>query len=261
MTEEKPKITPVKAFEDNYIWCLEQANEPGFVAVDPGDAQAVINFAKQITKPLTAIMVTHHHHDHTGGIEALVDHFGPLPIYGPTQSPYPHITHPLVQAQQVSLLGYTFEILEIPGHTLDHIAYYNHTHGILFCGDTLFLAGCGRIFEGTAQQMYSSLEKIMALPAMTRAYPTHEYSLANLAFAMAVEPSNDALALTQTMCQQLRHEDQVTLPTRLAQEAAINPFVRTTQANVVASAEQYAGQSLPSPWQVFAALRAWKNSF
>jgi len=261
MTLDKPKITPEKAFDDNYIWCLEHAQEDGFVAVDPGNAQAVIDFSSQIEKPITAILVTHHHHDHTGGIDALVQHFGPLPIYGPTQSPYTNITDPLLQSQQILVLGYAFEVLEIPGHTLDHIAYYNEQHGILFCGDTLFLAGCGRLFEGTPQQMFTSLAKIMALPAMTRAYPTHEYSLANLAFARVVEPNNEALALTETMCQQLRDEDQVTLPTRLVQEAAINPFVRTQEPAVVASAEQYAGKTLSSPWQVFAALRTWKNSF
>ena len=137
MTEDNPKITPVKAFDDNYIWCLESPLAKGFVAVDPGDAQAVIDFSKQINKPLTAILVTHHHYDHTGGIQTLLKQFGELPVFGPSASPFAHISHPLEQEQQISTLGYSFNVLEIPGHTLDHIAYYNQQHGILFCGDTL----------------------------------------------------------------------------------------------------------------------------
>ena len=253
-------ITPVKAFDDNYIWCIEVEGQEGFVAVDPGDAQVVLDFAKQQGQPLVGILVTHHHADHTGGIKALVQHFTDIPVYGPSQSPYPHITHSLKDTDSLTILGMEFTVMEIPGHTLDHIAFYNADSELLFCGDTLFLAGCGRVFEGTPKQMHQSLNKIMSLPAMTKAYPTHEYSLANLKFAMMVDGDNDALQLTQTMCQEIRAENQVTLPTRLAQEAAINPFVRTENPAVIASAIKHAGYALNSPAEVFTVLREWKNS-
>ncbi|HAW18002.1 MAG TPA: hydroxyacylglutathione hydrolase, partial [Oceanospirillaceae bacterium] len=180
-------VTPLPAFNDNYIWCIENAEVDGFVVVDPGDSQVVIEQALKLQKKLSAILVTHHHADHTGGIKALLEHFGDLPVYGPANSPYAGITHKLKENDSVRLFDTHFSIMEIPGHTLDHIAYYNDQQGLLFCGDTLFLAGCGRVFEGSPLQMHQSLNKIMALPAMTMAYPTHEYSVANLKFAMAVD--------------------------------------------------------------------------
>jgi|TARA_B110000977_G_scaffold71377_1_gene96843 hydroxyacylglutathione hydrolase len=254
-------ITPLPAFEDNYIWCIEEPQSDVFMVVDPGDAQVVIEHALKIQKKLVAILVTHHHADHTGGIAALVDHFGDLAVHGPNNSPYRGLTHSVKEGDDVDVLGAHFTVIEIPGHTLDHIAYYNEQQGLLFCGDTLFLAGCGRVFEGTAPQMHHSLSKLMALPAMTKAYPTHEYSLANLKFAMAVDGNNESLKLAQQMCQEIREQNEVTLPTRLLQESAINPFVRTHDKAVIASAERYKGQVLASADEVFAALREWKNSF
>ncbi|MBT3437905.1 MAG: hydroxyacylglutathione hydrolase [Oceanospirillaceae bacterium] len=254
-------ITPLPAFEDNYIWCIEREQYDTFAVVDPGDAQVVIDQALKTQKTPSAILVTHHHADHTSGIAALVDHFGELPIYGPANSPYNGITHGVSEGASVDVLGRLFTIMEIPGHTLDHIAYHDDQQGLLFCGDTLFLAGCGRVFEGTPEQMHHSLSKIMALPAMTKAYPTHEYSLANLKFAITVEGDNEALQLTQEMCMQMRADNEVTLPTRLAQEAAINPFVRTHAKTVIASAEAYQNETLTSPSAVFTALRLWKNNF
>ena len=255
------KITPLHAFDDNYIWCIETQESDHFVVVDPGDASVVTSYALKIQKKLSAILVTHHHGDHTGGVAELTAHYSDIPVYGPENSPYQGITHTLKEDSNVNILGVNFNVMEIPGHTLDHIAYFNHQQEILFCGDTLFLAGCGRVFEGTPKQMHHSLSKIMELPPTTRAYPTHEYSLANLEFAMAVDENNAALKLVQKKCKDKRSASQVTLPTTLAQEAAINPFLRVDDKAVIASANKYKANELYHPSEVFAALRQWKNDF
>ena len=255
------KITPLHAFDDNYIWCIETQESDHFVVVDPGDASVVKSYAVKIQKKLSAILVTHHHGDHTGGVAELAAHYSDIPVYGPENSPYQGITHTLKEDSNVNILGVNFNVMEIPGHTLDHIAYFNHQQEILFCGDTLFLAGCGRVFEGTPKQMHHSLSKIMELPPTTRAYPTHEYSLANLEFAMAVDENNAALKLVQKKCKDKRSASQVTLPTTLAQEAAINPFLRVDNKAVIASANKYKANELHHPSEVFAALRQWKNDF
>tara|TARA_B110000503_G_scaffold31114_1_gene50258 strand:- start:15799 stop:16656 length:858 start_codon:yes stop_codon:yes gene_type:complete len=255
------KITPLHAFDDNYIWCIETQESDHFVVVDPGDASVVTSYALKIQKKLSAILVTHHHGDHTGGVAELTAHYSDIPVYGPENSPYQGITHTLKEDSNVNILGVNFNVMEIPGHTLDHIAYFNRQQEILFCGDTLFLAGCGRVFEGTPKQMHHSLSKIMELPPTTRAYPTHEYSLANLEFAMAVDENNAALKLVQKKCKDKRSASQVTLPTTLAQEAAINPFLRVDDKAVIASAKKYKANELHHPSEVFAALRQWKNDF
>ena len=255
------KITPLHAFDDNYIWCIETQESDHFVVVDPGDASVVKSYALKIQKKLSAILVTHHHGDHTGGVAELTAHYSDIPVYGPENSPYQGITHTLKEDSNVNILGVNFNVMEIPGHTLDHIAYFNRQQEILFCGDTLFLAGCGRVFEGTPKQMHHSLSKIMELPPTTRAYPTHEYSLANLEFAMAVDENNAALKLVQKKCKDKRSASQVTLPTTLAQEAAINPFLRVDDKAVIASAKKYRANELHHPSEVFAALRQWKNDF
>lgn len=254
-------IYPLKAFEDNYIWCIENEAAQGFIVVDPGDAQVVIDHAQTHEAKLVGILVTHHHFDHTGGIETLIEHFGKLPVFGPLNSPYKGITHCVSEKDTLDILALPFSVMEIPGHTLDHIAYYNAEHGILFSGDTVFLAGCGRIFEGTPSQMYGSLMKIMDLPGNTKVFPTHEYSLANLKFAKAVESDNKAIDQAILECQTKRSQNCATLPTTLQQEAAINPFLRVRHASVISSAKSYGHCDVNVESEVFSVLRQWKNNF
>lgn len=251
--------TPINAFDDNYIWCL--AKQQQAIVVDPGDAEPVLAHLQANNLNLVAILITHHHHDHTGGIEALQQSYPDVIIAGPSDSPYAGITQPLNNNEKLTVMGIAFEVMAIPGHTLDHVAYYDATDGNLFCGDTLFLAGCGRVFEGTMEQMHSALQRLMALPTETTAYPTHEYSLANLAFAAAVEPDNQDIKIAIEQCQQQRAKEQPTLPTNLATEARINPFVRCHQPSVIIAANQRAETQLTSQTEVFSTIRQWKNNF
>ena len=252
-------ITPINAFDDNYIWCL--AKQQHAIVVDPGDAGPVLAHLLANNLNLTAILITHHHHDHTGGIEALQQTYPDVIIAGPSDSPYAGITQPLHDNDKLTVMDIDFDVMAIPGHTLDHVAYYDATDGNLFCGDTLFLAGCGRVFEGTMEQMHTALQRLMSLPAQTTAYPTHEYSLANLAFAAAVEPDNQDIKVAIEQCQQQRANERPTLPTSLATEALINPFVRCHQPSVIVAANQRAEAQLTSQTEVFSTIRQWKNNF
>ena len=254
-------ITPLAAFDDNYIWCIADAQQKKIAVVDPGDAQPVIDYAAAHGYQLVAILITHHHFDHTGGIQDLLQAFGDMPIYGGTETACNHITHALQEQESINVLGQNFTLLTIPGHTLDHVAYFDEENQQLLCGDTLFLAGCGRVFEGTMPQMHSSLQTLMALPGTTLAYPTHEYSLANLAFAEAVEPDNQDIQQALEQARQLRARNTPTLPTQLSTEALINPFVRCHIPNVIVAAQQRAESKLDSQAEVFATLREWKNQF
>jgi len=252
------EVVPLRAFKDNYIWALR--NDRYAAIVDPGDAQPVLDFLQRERLELCALLATHHHPDHVGGIAALLAHRR-VPVYGPRGEPISTLTHPVGEADAVAIpqLGLRFSVLDIPGHTRAHIAYYGADS--LFCGDTLFACGCGRLFEGTAQQMAASLAKLAALPDPTRVYSGHEYTLANIAFARAVEPSNDALAARAASEAEKRGRGQPTLPSTIGREKETNPFLRCLQPAVIASASAYLGSRIDDPVQVFAALREWKNSF
>jgi hydroxyacylglutathione hydrolase len=220
----------------------------------------VLDYLARQELRLAAILATHHHQDHVGGIAELRRTF-PVPVYGPRGEPIPTVTHPVGGGDRVGidLLDVSFEVLDIPGHTRAHVAYYGAN--MLFCGDTLFACGCGRAFEGTPQQLYASLQKLMALPDETLVYCGHEYTLANIGFAKAVEPENGALLERESGDARLRRENRPTLPTTIAREKATNPFVRVTRPAVIDSANKYLGKRAGDPAAVFAALRQWKNQF
>jgi hydroxyacylglutathione hydrolase len=252
-------VFPIKAFNDNYIWCLH--NQTHCAVVDPGDAAPVLAYCQDNQLTLSAIIITHHHWDHTGGIDALLAAFPNIPVYGPQNKNIKQITVRLLQGDAIELaqLGVKLSVLEVPGHTLDHIAYYGDMG--LFCGDTLFSAGCGRLFEGTPQQMYQSLAKLTALPADTAVFCTHEYTMANIAFAETVEPNNQALIDYKRWANKQREINAPTLPSNLQRELAVNPFLRCHSAELVTNVSQNKGATLASEQAIFASLRSWKDNF
>lgn len=253
-------VTPIRAFHDNYIWLVVEGDRA--VVVDPGDASPVLRYLDDQGLTLSAILVTHHHSDHIGGIGDLLESTSKdLPVYGPASESIANITVRLQQGDIFTPDGLTqaFEVLDIPGHTAGHIAFYSAP--MLFCGDTLFSGGCGRLFEGTATQMLDSLDKLSALPTDTQVYSAHEYTEANLKFAVAVEPENTALQSYQKQVSIKRKQDQFTLPSTIGLEQQINPFLRSDQPQVVSSAKRFTGQDLSTRTEVFAAVRAWKDNF
>ena len=251
-----PEIVPVSAFRDNYVWTLRRGKHAA--VVDPGEAAPVLDYLAREGLALAAILATHHHADHVGGIAELRETFD-VPVYGPRGEPIATLTHPVAEGDRVSVpeLGVSFSVLDIPGHTRAHIAYYGA--GALFCGDTLFACGCGRLFEGTAQQMYASLQKLAALPDDTKVYCGHEYTLANIGFAKGVEPRNAALASREDRDREKRAAGRPTVPSTLGEEKATNPFLRCREPAVVESVNKYLGARVADPVQVFAAIREWKN--
>lgn len=251
-------ILPIRAFKDNYIWLLRRGAHA--VVVDPGDAEPVKDYLARNSVTLVAILATHHHPDHVGGVADLLAE-RTVPVYGPRGEAIRTVTHQLGEGDQIGIaeLGVTFSVLDVPGHTRGHIAYYGAES--LFCGDTLFACGCGRLFEGTPEQMYASLQKIAALPADTRVYCAHEYTLDNIRFARAVEPGNAELLEREGRERARREAGLPTLPSTLGMELATNPFLRCGQHPVVESASRESKTRLSDPVAVFAAIRAWKNHF
>ncbi len=252
------EIVPLPAFQDNYIWTLRAGKHAA--VVDPGEARPVKEYLAREGLILAAILATHHHPDHVGGIAELVA-MTKVPVFGPKGEPIPELTDPVGQDDRVDIpaLAASFTVLDIPGHTRAHVAYYGS--GALFCGDTLFACGCGRVFEGTAAQMLASLSKLAALPDETLVYCGHEYTLANIRFARAVDPDNAVLAAREERAQRLRAAGRPTLPSTLGEERATNPFLRCAEPAVVESANKYLGSRMSDPVSVFAAIREWKNRF
>lgn len=255
------KLIPLPAFQDNYLWLLHDGRRA--LVVDPGDAQPVLACLQRDRLQLEAILVTHHHPDHIGGLDELRDTTGAA-VYGPARERIPEPLTRVAQGDVVNVLDLAFEVLDVPGHTAGHVAYYCPDvdgRPLLFCGDTLFSGGCGRLFEGTPAQMLASLDKLAALPGATQVCCTHEYTLSNLKFALAVEPGNAELINYQQRCADLRARDLPTLPSSIEQEKQVNPFLRTRLPGVAQVARAHDAATPPDEVGVFATLRNWKNEF
>ena len=252
-------IRPIPAFDDNYIWLLTRPGYGGCAVVDPGDEDPVIERLRAESLVLDAILVTHKHGDHVGGIRGLKAVWPDAVVYGPAGEPIRTLERRLRGGDRVELAGLDadFEVLDVPGYTEGHIAY--HGHGALFCGDTLFAAGCGRVFSGTFDQLSDSLIRIGQLPAETRAYCAHEYTLANLGFAAWVEPDSADLEARTQRDRAQRELGEPTVPSTIGEELASNPFMRTDQPAVIAAAQNWAGSELSARADVFRALRTWKD--
>ena len=254
-------IEPIPAFRDNYFWLLTRGDRAA--VVDPGDAAPVGRVLADRQLKLDAILVTHHHADHAGGVATLAA-AGGVRIFTPAAEDIPTgrvAAQPLREGERIEVLGVELQVLDVPGHTAGHIAYYAPSLQALFCGDTLFAAGCGRLFEGTPAQMLDSLRKLARLPGATRVYCAHEYTLSNLRFARAVEPDSPRLQQREQACRGLRAQDRPTVPSTLAEECATNPFLRVDVPAVRSAAERREAGASASAVATFAALRAWKNVF
>ncbi|RXJ71465.1 hydroxyacylglutathione hydrolase [Veronia nyctiphanis] len=249
-------VTSIPAFTDNYIWLLNN-DDNQCIVVDPGDATPVINHLKNRSFELVGVLITHHHADHTGGIDTLTRQWPGIPVYGPENESIAGVTHKLHEASSFELLGATFNVLDVPGHTRGHIAYL--TGGKVFCGDTLFSAGCGRLFEGTPKQMLQSLQKLKSLPDETEVYCTHEYTAANLRFATTVDASNSTLLSYEKSVRELRKKGLITLPSSIGVEKAINPFLRCDNDDVINAVSHR--KDVSNELETFTELRRWKDEF
>lgn len=254
------QVTPVPAYADNYIWLIHLPSQSRHVVVvDPGDAQPVISALAEHELVPAGVLLTHRHADHVGGVGELLA-LADVPVFAPAGEVTPGRSHKVREGDRVSFEGgLTFQVLDVPGHTVGHIAYFGH--GALFCGDTLFSAGCGRVFEGTPEQMVSSLAKLAALPEETLVYCGHEYTLSNLAFARMVEPENVSCVEYLEMCRARRAQGQATVPSTIRRERNVNPFLRCDRQSVKQAAEQKVGGRLQNHVEVFAVIRAWKDGF
>ncbi len=254
------QVTPVRAFADNYIWLIHSPRDSRrVVVVDPGDAAPVRAALTALNLQLAAILLTHHHRDHVGGVAGLLQNHV-VPTFGPALESLPGEPVRLREDDVVDLpeLGLRFDVLDVPGHTAGHIAYVGH--GCVFCGDTLFSAGCGRLFEGTADQMSTSLGKLASLPDDTAVYCAHEYTVSNLLFSLAVEPNNADSRTYLEECRSRRARDEATVPSNIRRERNVNPFLRCNQETVKHAAEARAGRGL-NRTEVFAVIREWKDGF
>lgn len=252
-------IQAINAFFDNYIWCIHDSENA--IIVDPGQADPVLQYLTENDLKLSAILVTHHHPDHVGGIEKLKEVFTDLTVIGFSQARYPGIEEAYSDGDAFERLGLSFRVLEVPGHTLDHIAYVTHVNDTprLFSGDTLFSGGCGRLFEGSAEQMHRSLAKFKALPANTLVYCAHEYTLSNLKFAMSLMPENSDLKLYTTECEERREKKQSTIPSTLDTELKINPFLRESDPEIIDNLQKLGYINLNDAVSCFAAIRTAKD--
>ncbi|UXH76997.1 hydroxyacylglutathione hydrolase [Roseateles amylovorans] len=259
------ELVALPAFTDNYIWMLHDGREA--IVVDPGEAAPVADALRAHGLGLRGILVTHHHGDHVGGVAELMPLLAdPTQVWGPAHEKLPIPVHPLNGGDRFALLGQSVDVLDVPGHTAGHIAFVirqpsDGSAPLLFCGDTLFSAGCGRLFEGTPAQMHESLARLAALPGETRVCCAHEYTLSNLRFARTVEPHNEAVARHEAWCQARRDQQQPTLPSTLALELEINPFLRCGHASVRQAAQRQDPRVTDQPVSVLAGLRQWKNEF
>jgi hydroxyacylglutathione hydrolase len=252
------EIFSLPAFEDNYIWCLRRGDH--VAVVDPGDALPVLEHLAATKRRLSAIFVTHHHADHTGGIASLIDRYR-VPVFAPAAEAIAGASHPVAGGDRIVVptLDLEFEVIDVAGHTRGHVAYYRR--GTLFCGDTLFGCGCGRLFEGTAGQLHAALSKIAALPSDTLVYCAHEYTASGIRFATAIEPDNAAVVARARQVADRLARREATVPFSLADELATNPFLRCRQAAVVTAAERRLGHRPADELEVFTALRKWRDSF
>lgn len=255
-------IITVPAFSDNYIWLVCDEKKHYAVIVDPGDAKPVIAALEKNNIQAIAILITHFHYDHTNGIAPLLDKFPNLPVYGPASERIPNITHPLKGGENIVFdeLESSFQVINVSGHTAGHIAYYSDAEKQLFCGDTLFACGCGRVFDGTLKGLHNALQTIKQLPKETLIYCAHEYTLDNIGFAKWVEPDNADLLAREKADMALIDADQATVPSLLSLELATNPFMRTDNPHVIERVIDATGKPLIHSSEVFAAMRIWKDS-
>ena len=254
-------VRPIPAFSDNYIWLIRAPDGNSAFVVDPGDGTVVIDALEAEGLDLVGILITHHHFDHVGGLATLRERYSTV-VYGPDNPAIDGIDRTVRAGDSVHVLGRDFDVLPVPGHTLDHIAYFSDGEPpLLFCGDTLFAGGCGRLFEGTPEMMHHSLESLAALPGSTQVFCAHEYTLANLAFARAVEPGNHALADRIEAAEATRARGEPTVPSTVGLELATNPFLRCSEPELLDSLADQGRLASDHGPGVFATVRAWKDSF